>query len=186
MPIHMPKIGFVDCLSNAFDSFELATAIIEKNYAGTTLQRLTAPEILKIPVCAKKLLVSDADAVVVFATAVPEADYDSLHLLLEKTIDLEVAHQKYVFYCVVSEEEFSSQTDFEVIASKRLDGVFDLVLKSLHSPAEVSSQIGTGMDFSMFASLAAGGTNQEQTQSATPAAPAMPASTNEEAGKSLF
>ncbi len=149
----MPKIGFVDCLSNSFDSLDLANAVIEANFAGTSLQRLTAPELLKVPVCVKKLLVSEVDAVVVFVNALPE-DLDALHLVVEKTIDLEIAHQKYVFYCVVNEDEFSNQAEFDEISKKRLLAVFDVALKALHSPAEVSSQIGTGMDFSMFASFA--------------------------------
>ncbi len=152
----MPKLGFVDCLSNAFDSFEIASAVVEKEFAGTSLQRLTAPEILKIPVCVKKLLVNEVDAVIVFVTTLPE-DFDSLHLLLEKTIDLELEFQKFVFYCVVSEEEFSSRELFDKIAGERLSAFIDVALKSIHSPQEVSSQIGTGLDFSMFASFAEGG-----------------------------
>ena len=176
----MPKIGFVDCLSNSFDSFEIATTMIDKEFAGTSLQRLTAPEILKIPVCAKKLLGSGGgvDAVIAFVTATPE-DFDSLHLLVEKTIDLELEFQKYVFYCVVSEEEFSNQAEFEKLASGRLAAFIDLSLKALHSPSEVSSQIGTGVDFSMFASFAeqSAGIPTEATQSP---------SLSEGGGKSLF
>ncbi|MFH0713908.1 MAG: hypothetical protein V1722_04685 [Candidatus Micrarchaeota archaeon] len=149
----MPKLGFVDCMSNAFDSLDLANSIIEKSFAGTTLKRLTAPEILKIPVCAKKLFSKDCDAVIAFVTAIPD-DLDSLHLLVEKTIDLELEFQKYVFYCVVSEEEFSTEAEFNKVTEKKLEAVIDLALKALHSPQEVSDQIGTGMDFSMFASFA--------------------------------
>lgn len=179
----MPKLGFVDCISNAFDGLELANSVVEKNFAGTTLQRLTAPELLKIPVCVKKLLNSDADVVIVFVTAIPE-DVDSLHLLVEKTIDLELEFQKYVFYCVVSEEEFSSEGQFKELAEKHLFGVIDLALKALHSPSEVSSQIGTGVDFSMFAAFAqGGGSDAEGARSASEAKPAEPQSGE---GRSLF
>ncbi|MDP3741976.1 MAG: hypothetical protein Q8R15_01540 [Candidatus Micrarchaeota archaeon] len=179
----MPKIGFVDCLSNAFDSFEIATTIIDKEFAGTSLQRLTAPEILKMPVCAKKLLGSGGvDVVIAFVTATPE-DFDSLHLLVEKTIDLELEFQKYVFYCVVSEEEFSSQAEFEKIASERLTAFIDLSLKALHSPAEVSSQIGTGVDFSMFAAFAQG---SDSDASVSAPAPASEPKSSESSGRSLF
>ncbi len=178
----MPKLGFVDCISNAFDGLELASTIVDKEFAGTTLQRLTAPELLKIPVCVKKLLNSDSDAVIVFVTAIPD-DVDSLHLLVEKTIDLELAFQKYVFYCIVSEEEFSSEGQFKELAQKQLYGVIDLALKALHSPSEVSSQIGSGVDFSMFAAFAQGGSGDaEGARSASEAKPAEPQS----GGNSLF
>lgn len=172
----MPKIGFLDCLSNAFDSSELASTIIDKEFPGNTVQRLTAPEILKIPVCVKKLLNSDADVVIVFVTASAE-DFDSLHLLVEKTIDLELEFQKYVFYCVVSEEEFSTQAEFDQVAGERLAAFIDLALKALHSPGEVSSQIGSGVDFSMFAAFAQGGSNAGALPEQKPA---------ESEGKSLF
>ncbi len=156
----MPKIGFVDCLSNTFDSFEIASKVVEDGFAGTSLERLTAPEILKVPVCVKKLLASDVDAVIAFVTSSPD-DFDSLHLIVEKTIDLELQFQKYVFYCVVSEAEYNSKEEFEEVSGNRLSDFFDLVLKALNSPQEVSSQIGTGVDFSMFASFAGGLTPEE-------------------------
>ncbi|MFH1247267.1 MAG: hypothetical protein V1644_02705 [Candidatus Micrarchaeota archaeon] len=174
----MPKIGFVDCLSNAFDSFEIASTIVEKEFAGTSLQRLTAPELLKIPVCVKRLFVNGADVVIAFVNA-NQDDFDSLHLLVEKTIDLELEYQKYVFYCVVSEEEFSNQAEFEKVAGDRLAAFIDLSLKALHSPSEVSSQIGTGVDFSMFASFAEQASN-------TPAGLEPQTSAEESEGKSLF
>lgn len=156
----MTKIGFIDCVSNAFDSFEIAEKVATEKLAGVELKRLTAPEILKIPVCAKKLLASDVDLVLAFVTAIQE-DFDSLHLIVEKTIDLEIQYSKYVFYCVVSEEEFSTQEMFEKIASTRLEAVLDIAMKALHSPEEVSSQVGSGMDFSSFAAFAGGLTPEE-------------------------
>lgn len=176
----MPKLGFVDCISNAFDGIELVNNVVEKNFAGTSLQRLTAPEILKIPVCVKKLLNSDSDVVIVFVTAIPD-DFDSLHLLVEKTIDLELAFQKYVFYCIVSEEEFSSEGQFKELAEKHLYSVIDLALKALHSPSEVSSQIGTGVDFSMFAAFAQGGVELP-----SGGQEAKPAESQSGEGRSLF
>ncbi len=152
----MTRIGYVDCISNAFDSFELANGVVEKKIAGASLTRLTAPEILKIPVCVKKLFTaSDVDLVVAFISASGE-DFDSLHLVVEKTIDLEVEFSKYVFYCVVSEEEFSTQQQFEKISKKRLEVVLDIAMKALHHPAEVSEKVGSGMDFSSLSALALG------------------------------
>ncbi len=162
----MSKIGFVDCLSNAFDSFEIATTVVDQSFAGTNIQRLTAPEVLKVPVCVKKLLASDVDLVVAFVTASAE-DFDSLHLVVEKTIDLELEFQKYVFYCVVTEQEYSNEEEFREAAKAKLQGIFDLAMKALSSPQDVSSQIGSGLDFSLFASFAEGGAAQQAPQEDT-------------------
>ncbi len=169
----MPKIGFVDCLSNAFDSLEVASTVLERNFPGNSLQRLTAPEILKVPLCVKKLL-AETDVVVVFVNALPD-DLDALHLIVEKTIDLELEFGRFVFYCVVNEDEFSTNEQFDEISKQRLLLVFDIAIKSLSSPQEVSSQIGSGVDFSMFAAFA---------ESQSPAQPLQGSS--DSTGRSLF
>lgn len=140
----MVSFGFVDCISNDYDSFDAAQKALSK-YVGHSVSRLTAPEILKVPVCAKKML-AKSDAVIVFVNAAAD-EYDALHLIVEKIIDLEVESGKYVFYCIVDRSEYHTKETFDEVASSRLEALMDFALKAIDSPKEVSSQVGTGFDF---------------------------------------
>lgn len=140
----MVSVGFVDCISNDYDSFDAAQKALSK-YVGHSISRLTAPEILKVPVCVKKML-AKSDAVIVFVYAAAD-EYDALHLIVEKIIDLEVDSGKYVFYCIVDRSEYRAKETFDEIAGSRLEALMDFALKAIDSPKEVSSQVGTGFDF---------------------------------------
>ncbi len=140
----MVSFGFVDCISNDYDSFDAAQKALSK-YVGHSISRLTAPEILKVPVCVKKML-AKSDAVIVFVNAAAD-EYDALHLIVEKIIDLEVDSGKYVFYCIVDRSEYRTKETFDEIAGSRLEALMDFALKAIDSPKEVSSQVGTGFDF---------------------------------------
>ena len=134
----MVSFGFVDCISNDYDSFDAAQNVISK-YVGHSVSRL------KVPVCVKKML-AKSDAVIVFINATMD-EYDALHLIVEKIIDLEVDSGKYVFYCIVDRSEYKTKETFDEVASKRLEALIDFALKAIDSPKEVSSQVGTGFDF---------------------------------------
>lgn len=140
----MVSFGFVDCISNDYDSFEAAQQALTK-YVGHSVTRLTAPEILKVPVCVKKML-AKSDTVIVLVNAIAE-EYEALHFIVEKIIDLEVESGKYVFYCIVDRSEYRTKETFNEVASKRLEALMDFALKAVDSPKDVSSQVGTGFDF---------------------------------------
>lgn len=186
----MVSFGFIDCISNDFDSFEAAQNALGK-YIGHSATRLTAPEILKIPVCAKKMLAKN-DAVITFITATVD-EFDELHLIMEKIIDLEVESGKYVFYCILDRSEYTTKENFNVVANKRLEALIDFALKAIDSPKEISSQVGSGFDFAALSSSidlfnpeAASATQQtSQSIQEEPFATIEP-KTEDEESKSLF
>jgi len=94
------KIGFIDCSSNTIDGFAIAGKECE-GQADVELVRVTAPDILKAPVCAKKAFSEHStDAAIIYFECADE-DADALALIHEKMIDVEIEHGKFAFFCVI-------------------------------------------------------------------------------------
>lgn len=138
----MLKIGFVDCMTNHADVFELATKAASEVSPNVSLQRFTAPDVLKVPVCAKKLLAGGADVALAFLN-LDEEDADSFQLLLERSIDVELATEKFVFLCVVGRDEYRTEEQMMKVAERRLKAFIDLIVKLELNPSAVSGQIGS-------------------------------------------
>jgi len=114
------KIGFLDVASNKFNGFEVALKESEQQ-ANVELARFSAPELLKIPVCAKKLFSEQGvDAVLCFIQANAEEDKDVLALVQEKIIDVEVDFGKFVFFCVVLDSEWRSEEQLARVAEQKI------------------------------------------------------------------
>ena len=121
------RLGFVDCLDSTIDAFDLIGKLAEQQ-ADVQLVRSVSPDALKIPVAAKKLFAEEyVDAVLAFAQ-VPSDDKTALDILLDKTIDVELAHSKFVFLCLVFNEEWRSQDQLGKLAHDRLVQSLDLIL----------------------------------------------------------
>jgi len=136
------RIGFVDCMTNDADVFEAATKAAAEVSPNVSLQRFTAPDVLKVLVCAKKLLAGGADVALVFLN-LSEDDADSFQLLLERAVDVELATEKFVFFCVVSREEYRTREQMMQLAERRLKAFVDLIVKLELDPGAVSGQIGS-------------------------------------------
>lgn len=136
------RIGFVDCITNDYDVYEIAVAAATKVSSDVNLTRFTAPDILKVPVCCKKLLEAGADVGLVFLNLEDE-DLDSFHLLLEKNVDVELETGKFVFFCVVNRADYRTPEQLGDIAGKRLAAFIELIVKLQLSPSEISKQIGS-------------------------------------------
>ena len=178
------RIGFVDCMTNDADVFEAANNAAAEVSPNVSLQRFTAPDLLKIPVCAKKLLAAGADVALAFIT-VSEEDVDSFQLLLERAIDVELATEKFVFFCAVGKDEYRTAEQMTVIAERRLKAYLDLIVKLELNPNAVSSQIGEEInpDLAMLgAGMAAlAGATPEESGKTQPNL-----LSDDETGKSLF
>lgn len=134
------KVGFLDCIFNYADVFETASAVMQGKISNVNIERLTAPHLLKIPVCSRMLFGKGCDAVVVFLT-VTEDDLDELNLVMEKTIDVEVMEKKFVVFCVVKANEFRNEKQLNEVTMQRLDTIMEAVVKMLNAPSELSSDI---------------------------------------------
>jgi len=135
------RIGFVDCASNKADAFEAFSAITNEMVAGAQLDRQTAHDLLKIPITAKKLLSGGCDIVVVFLM-LSEDDLDAMSLVHEKIIDVELLTEKFVLFCIISDEEYESDEEFEKVAEARMRTVLKLASQLELSPSQVSQIIG--------------------------------------------
>ncbi|MEW5955491.1 MAG: hypothetical protein AB1626_03065 [Candidatus Micrarchaeota archaeon] len=182
------RIGFVDCMTNDADVFETATKAAGEVSPNVSLQRFTAPDVLKVPVCAKKLLAGGADVALAFLT-LSEEDVDSFQLLLERAIDVELATEKFVFFCVVSRDEYRTKEQLAQVAERKLRAFIDLMVKLELNPSAVSGQIGSEINPDL-AGLGAGmaaifGAPKEEAPSAS-IVPGEPGSLFGEGGKPLF
>ena len=176
------KIGFVDCATNQVDAFDALTKIAQEKVAGAQLDRLTAPDLLKIPLCARKLISSGSENVIVFLT-LSEDDLDAMALVHEKIIDVELQQERYVLFCIVSDDEYSDPESLERLIEERFDTVLELASQLELSPSQVSSFIG---DTAMAAELAAlAGFASSQQKDDAPKDDAEPG-TDEEQGSLLF
>ncbi len=147
------RLGFVDCASNLLDPLDVFSQMAEQKMPGVSFDRLTAPDLLKVPLNAKKLLSSGADAAVVFLMP-SEEDWAAVSLVHEKVIDVELATEKYVFFCIVSQDEFSTNEQLEQLVASRFDTLLSLISNTLNSPGEVSKAIGDQTMADAFSALA--------------------------------
>lgn len=140
------------------DVWPVAEKVFDDRLAGNSVTRATAPDLLKVPVAAKRVL-QNSDVAIVFLTVARE-DKDALFLVYEKMIDVELATNKYVFFAVLEEREWSRPSTIPDVARTRLEAVAELVSLAQQGSTEISSSIGSGVEeatgelsvFSMFAS----------------------------------
>ncbi len=147
---------------NAADVFSVAARVASERIANASLVRFTSPDVLKIPASAKKLFQDGADVVIAFLTAVEE-DRDALLLVYEKIIDVEVQYGKFVFFCIVGEEEWKKREDVSRVAEEKLRVIIDLVAKTVQAPGELAEAIGSDAyaAFSQMSAAAVGGAPPE-------------------------
>jgi len=60
----------------------------------------------------------------------------------EKIIDVELLTEKFVLFCIISDEEYESDGEFEKIAESRIKTVLNLASQLELSPSQVSQIIG--------------------------------------------
>jgi riboflavin synthase len=162
------KIGFVDCITNDYDVYGIAVDVAAKTASNVSLSRFTAPDILKVPVCCKKLLEAGADVGLVFLNLEDE-DADSFNLLLEKNVDVELETGKFVFFCVVNRADYRTPEQLGEIAAKKLAAFIELIVKLELNPNEISKQIGSELPPELaglgagIASLTGGQASETQT-----------------------
>ncbi|MFA5246606.1 MAG: hypothetical protein WC408_01805 [Candidatus Micrarchaeia archaeon] len=147
------RIGFIDCAANKVDAFEVFSAITNENVAGAQLERRTATDLLKIPLCAKKLLNFGCDIAVVFLTLC-EDDLDAMSLVHEKMIDVELSTEKFILFCIISDEEYTSNEEFEALVETRMRTVLKIASQLELSPSTVSQIIGDTQMTQALADLA--------------------------------
>ncbi len=148
------RFGIVDCIENDYDVFPAVEATASK-LSEISIQRITAPDILKTPICAKKLFAENVDSVIIFLT-LSEEDKDSMNLVVEKMMGVELEFSKYVFYVTVSTDSFKNKDDFIDEMSKKFELVFNLIMDALKNPSSVSEKIGSeqSSDFQSFSAFA--------------------------------
>lgn len=148
------RFGIVDCIENDYDVFPAVEATASK-LSEISIQRITAPDLLKTPICAKKLFTENVDSVIIFLTLSDE-DRDSMNLVVEKMMNVELEFSKYVFYVTVSTDSFKNKDDFIEEMSKKFELVFNLIMDALKNPSSVSEKIGSeqSSDFQSFSAFA--------------------------------
>ncbi|MEK6954644.1 MAG: 6,7-dimethyl-8-ribityllumazine synthase [Candidatus Micrarchaeota archaeon] len=151
------KLGFLDSIYNYADVYEAAVKVFETRIPSTTLERMTVPHLLKIPLFSKMLLRNGADAVIVFLTMLEE-DAAELDLVHEKIIDLELDEMKPVYFCIIADSEFKDQAELEAIMEQRLGMIAEAVSKIQSSPSGLAGDIANQdmtNAMSMFGAMAA-------------------------------
>jgi riboflavin synthase len=134
------KLGFLDVASNKFNGFEAAARECEQQ-ASVALVKMTASEHLKIPVCAKKLFTEQGvDVVLAFVQANLEEDKDILMLVQEKTIDVEIACNRFVFFCVVLDEEWRSAEQLRSVAEQKIAAAILEMVSTMREHQTTASQ----------------------------------------------
>lgn len=164
------RIGFLDCASNKADAFDPFSKIAGEEVAGASVDRLTAPDILKVPLCAKKLFSKGSDTVIAFLT-LSQDDLDPMALVHEKIIDLELFAEKSVLFCIVSDDEYSDQAGFESLVQARFRTALRLATELELSPSSVSQMIGdpkVAAELSALAGFAASMASGGEPQGASP------------------
>jgi riboflavin synthase len=126
------KLAFIDVTGNKLDAYEACTQLCESHVADVTLSRITAPDLLKVPVCAKRALEEGAEAAIVFYNATAE-DSHALDLVHEKIIDVELESRKFVFFTLVFEDEWRSPQQLAEVAQERLAQSLEALFRSVHS-----------------------------------------------------
>jgi riboflavin synthase len=181
------RIGFVDCATNKADAFEAFSAITGEMVAGAQVERRTAPDLLKIPLTAKKLLAGGCDTAVVFLM-LSEDELDAMSLVHEKIIDVELLTEKYVLFCIVSDEEYESDAEFEKVAESRMRTVLRLASQLELSPSQVSEIIGDAQMTQALAELSgfSAAVQQDGAQAGGEEQVQMPGTEGEGGAKSLF
>ncbi len=163
------RIGFVDVSQNKLDAFEACSQMCSERVSDVTLERFTAPDLLKIPLAAKRLLDEGADAALVFLTASSQ-DAHGIDLVHEKVIDVELASGKFVFLAIVYDDEWRSQEQLQTATEERLVAALEALFNSVHSPASLapSPQAPAPADgaMGMF-----GGSAPQESEEAGPAQP---------------
>ncbi|MEK6923967.1 MAG: hypothetical protein AABW54_01865 [Candidatus Micrarchaeota archaeon] len=127
------KIAFVDVGGSAVDGFALCSKFCEENIPDIELARLTAPDLLKIPVACKKAFNESADAIVAFATASGE-EGKALDLVSAKILDVEVEAAKYAFFVVVFTDE-RSHGSLQAVAREKLEAALVELVRSARGGA---------------------------------------------------
>lgn len=143
------RIAFVDVSANKLDAYEACTQMCGERVAGVSLSRFTAPDLLKVPVCAKRGFDEGADAALIFITA-GSGDSHSLDLVHEKIIDVEIATSKFVFLAVVFDDEWRSQEQLVQVTEQRLAHVLETLFNSVHAPSEIAPSPPAEGAMSMF------------------------------------
>lgn len=123
------KLGFVDCIGNKIDAFSMANEIAVARIAGVEVQRLTAPDILSTPACAKKLFSQGCDSIIVFLT-VSAKDHPALDLIHSKMVDVEIAAERFALFCLVGEKERPATQELMQLAQKRLEDVINVIIRT--------------------------------------------------------
>lgn len=136
------KLGFIDCLYNKIKMDEFITKKMEEKTASPEIIFFTAPDVLKIPVCAKKAFLDGADAVLVYLNAQGE-EKEAIDLIQEKIIDLELDYGKFVFFTIVFKEEWRNEEKLRQLSENRLDEAIDLITKLVETPEVIGASQGT-------------------------------------------
>ncbi len=97
--------------------------------ANLELVSLSVPDLLKAPVGVKKLFTENSvDSIIAFFEADSEEDKDSIALIHEKILDLEIYNSKYVFYCIAFNSEWHDNQSLETLGEQRLSALFERVM----------------------------------------------------------
>jgi riboflavin synthase len=123
------KLGLVDCIGNKIDAFAMANDLAMARIAGVEMRRLTAPDILSTPSCAKRLFSQGCDSVIIFLTVDPR-DHPALDLVHSKMVDVEIAAERFALFCLVGEKERGSQQELLELAQKRLEDVINVIIRT--------------------------------------------------------
>ena len=142
------KLGFVTLLSNKMEGSDALQALAAEQ-ANVDVAVEKAPALLKVPAAAKKLFYDQSvDAVLVFAQMSDE-ERDSLALVHEKIIDVEVAFGKYVFFAIVGDDEWRDDESLRIVAERRLDAALKQIIAALRDiaqPPEAPQQTEGGLE----------------------------------------
>ena len=142
------KIGFLGLATNRFKGEDVAARACEAQ-ANVEFAKLNAPDLLKVPVCVKKLFSEHyVDSVLAFIQASAGEDTDSLALVHEKVIDVEVSNGKLVFFCIVGDNEWSTEEQLAELAEKKIFETVQKIVETTHGiEAPTPPELGAAMGY---------------------------------------
>lgn len=100
------------------DALKKAAASAAEQSSGIEFVNAPAPELLKTPVIAKRVL-SDCDCAIIVVHAENEMR-DALSMLNSKIIDVELARDKLAFLEVIFDDEWTSDDELTEVAERKI------------------------------------------------------------------
>jgi len=122
------RVGFVYEEGKNAMVFKAAAAKAVELSVGVEIVDSPAPDLLKVPLVANRLLTDQSCEAVVALVHASEESHDAIALLHEKIIDVELSERKFVFLEALFDDEWKTDEElFALARSKTIDALRKII-----------------------------------------------------------